>query len=439
VKSTMKRVSLYAFFFVCLFAGFCFVQTNAYASTNETTEGIACDVNCDTEEPPLTDENPPEDLEQPILIHKIDENGNQIKDAELELTDQDGNKTGIVTTEKSTVINLPEGEYTLHEKNAPDGYQKSDDVSFQVKPVPDPRTTDENLKTFNVNTGTNDQNSRIGVILDGEAAGVWIDTKGYGAIVYRLENFIQPDASIFGGTTYTISYMTKNNRDAYYRHAGMTVDPEVIDRRIAYLLNYGYKGTPFTGMSHAESYIATQLTMDLIFSEAPANIISISLEDPDFQNSLQYAVKTFIYPNLTEENMPAYDIMSVLNKIDSLYNDILKNANQANYRHYVVYSSSNREKIDGSGYTDYISLGFVTPGHVFMLDLPEETTTDTEKTNTTTTETTNDQGVYVQAAQTSSTGGVNTAASTQAAHLFYGCHSCCDRSRNYDEKSNRVR
>ncbi|MBB5182528.1 SpaA isopeptide-forming pilin-related protein [Catenisphaera adipataccumulans] len=414
MKSTMKRVSLYAFFFVCLFAGFCFVQTNAYASTNETTEGIACDVNCDTEEPPLTDENPPEDLEQPILIHKIDENGNQIKDAELELTDQDGNSTEIVTTDDATVVNLPDGEYTLHEKNAPDGYQKSDDVSFQVKPVPDPRTTDENLKTFNKGAGIN---SRIGAISDGEAAGVWIDTEGYGAIVYQLEMYYQPSEEA-GETTYTISYMTKNNRNAYYGGDNMVADPETIDRRIAYLLNYGYKGTPFSGMSHAESYVATQIAIWAIFQEMPREAI-LNFTDDEIQTALN-----IIYPP-TSDGQPlipdlTVNTSSIRIKMSELYNDALTKADQAKYRHYVVYSSSIRGMtFYGEGFTDYISLGFVTPGHVFMLDLPEETT-DTEKTNTTTTETTNDQGVYVQAAQTSRTGGVNTAASTQTAIYFMG-------------------
>lgn len=69
-----------------------------------------------------------------VITTKVDEKGNPLKGAVLQIIDSNGN---IVDewisdgTEHESL--LPEGDYVLHEKQAPNGYIKAKDKSFTVK------------------------------------------------------------------------------------------------------------------------------------------------------------------------------------------------------------------------------------------------------------------------------------------------------------------
>ena len=75
-----------------------------------------------------------EEHKVPCITTKVDENGNPLKGAVLQILDKDGNVLDEWIsdgTEHETM--LPEGEYILHEKSAPDGYKIAADQEFVVK------------------------------------------------------------------------------------------------------------------------------------------------------------------------------------------------------------------------------------------------------------------------------------------------------------------
>ncbi|MEG2007947.1 MAG: InlB B-repeat-containing protein, partial [Oscillospiraceae bacterium] len=61
-----------------------------------------------------------------FTVKKVDENGNALKGAEFSLTKGKDSFAATVSENTFTFSNLPEGEYTLKETTAPDGYQKVD-------------------------------------------------------------------------------------------------------------------------------------------------------------------------------------------------------------------------------------------------------------------------------------------------------------------------
>ena len=68
------------------------------------------------------------------IITKVDEDGNPLKGAVLQIIDSNGNVVDEWTSDGTKhETYLPEGEYTLHEKSAPEGYKLADDQSFTVK------------------------------------------------------------------------------------------------------------------------------------------------------------------------------------------------------------------------------------------------------------------------------------------------------------------
>lgn len=84
-----------------------------------------------------------------ITIVKIDKaTGNAIAGAELVLKDADGNEiTSWTSTTMGHVIrNLPNGTYTVEEKSAPDGYEKSEEVvTFTI----DDNNREQKIKFYN--------------------------------------------------------------------------------------------------------------------------------------------------------------------------------------------------------------------------------------------------------------------------------------------------
>ncbi len=97
-----------------------------YEKTDETYEFTISDTNNKAE---ITIENTP--IEKLVNILKVDaETGNPLSGATLVVKDSDGNvvEEFVTTEEAHTITDLKDGEYTVEEVKAPDGYKKSDEV-----------------------------------------------------------------------------------------------------------------------------------------------------------------------------------------------------------------------------------------------------------------------------------------------------------------------
>lgn len=69
-----------------------------------------------------------------VVIDKVDDNGNPLAGATLQILDSEGNVVEEwVSDGSSHQIMLPEGDYILHEKEAPEGYILAEDKPFTVK------------------------------------------------------------------------------------------------------------------------------------------------------------------------------------------------------------------------------------------------------------------------------------------------------------------
>ena len=69
-----------------------------------------------------------------VVINKLDEDGNYLPGAVLQILDSDGYLVAEWTSENDSFsILLPDGTYTLHEVSAPDGYIKAEDKTFTVE------------------------------------------------------------------------------------------------------------------------------------------------------------------------------------------------------------------------------------------------------------------------------------------------------------------
>ena len=69
-----------------------------------------------------------------VVVNKVDELNNPLSGAVLQIIDSNGNVVSEWTSNGSSYeVLLPEGDYTLHEKEAPAGYIKSDDKTFTIK------------------------------------------------------------------------------------------------------------------------------------------------------------------------------------------------------------------------------------------------------------------------------------------------------------------
>jgi len=68
------------------------------------------------------------------ITTKVDENGDSLKGATLQILDLDGNVLDEwISDGEEHITMLPEGDYILHEKSAPQGYIKAEDKTFTIK------------------------------------------------------------------------------------------------------------------------------------------------------------------------------------------------------------------------------------------------------------------------------------------------------------------
>ena len=73
-----------------------------------------------------------------VIITKVDEEGNQLKGAVLQVRDSEGNVLDEWESDGSAhEILLPDGTYTVHEVSAPDGYELAEDKEFTISIVID--------------------------------------------------------------------------------------------------------------------------------------------------------------------------------------------------------------------------------------------------------------------------------------------------------------
>ncbi len=69
-----------------------------------------------------------------VITNKVDDKGNQLIGAVLQIIDSEGNVVDEWISDGTDHISmLPEGDYILHEVSAPEGYKKATDQSFTVK------------------------------------------------------------------------------------------------------------------------------------------------------------------------------------------------------------------------------------------------------------------------------------------------------------------
>ena len=83
---------------------------------------------------PLEESNNIEEHKVSVETTKTDENGDPLVGATLQILDKDGNVVDEWVSDGNKHISmLPEGDYILHEKEAPQGYIKADDKTFTIK------------------------------------------------------------------------------------------------------------------------------------------------------------------------------------------------------------------------------------------------------------------------------------------------------------------
>ena len=93
------------------------------------------DENTNSSEPNNNQESTPIEIHKvAVITTKVDEEGNPLAGATLQIIDKDGNVVDEWISDGTAHESLlPEGDYILHEVSAPEGYVKAEDKSFTVK------------------------------------------------------------------------------------------------------------------------------------------------------------------------------------------------------------------------------------------------------------------------------------------------------------------
>lgn len=161
--------------------------------TTPTTEAKAD--NNQNENNPTTTQNQTEEHKVAVITTKVDENGNPLKGAVLQILDSNGNVVDEWTSngEEHTSL-LPEGDYTLHEKEAPEGYILGENKAFTVK-----------VEINEINAGVD--HSQGGEICDHVLGGIplyYVESKGERLEVYCInQGWKEPDNTNYDGTVLT--------------------------------------------------------------------------------------------------------------------------------------------------------------------------------------------------------------------------------------------
>ncbi|MBB5182531.1 prealbumin-like fold domain-containing protein [Catenisphaera adipataccumulans] len=381
MNQKMKRVYLWGFFFVCLFGGLWMTAGNTYASSYHQH----------LSRPDITDTSVPSDVQQPVVIRKTDPNGTQLQDAEISVVDSNGVvQKNIVTTYKATTLNMAEGTYFLHETDAPAGYQKAADVTFNVKVIPDSRNGETITMQRNITNYDAENKSRIQF-----SDGAWHDAEN--GILYQFNsvwadwfrNTQAADAYYSQETTagtYLISYGTENKLKLLMDspvYEGR--DMAALQKELIYLINHGYNGTAFSGLSNATSYAATQLAIFQAINDRTFVSDEEIMDQWNNGDAKDYLEQYFFFRHLDEVES-TLDMDAALTKSDELLTAAKQAAADENYdpvEYYMLYFyKANESNYENYGmFPDWISAAKVTSMEVIMVDEKEatETTETTEK------------------------------------------------------------
>ena len=137
----MKRfIRIFVVFVVFMFM-FSYLNVNAEEINNDSESQTQMDT--ETEESDKVDEGDDFEHRAAVIISKLDDNGNFLPGAVLQLLDSEGLVVEEWTSgDDSIAFLLPAGTYTLHEVSAPEGYIKAEDKTFVVE-----------LKTIDLDAG----------------------------------------------------------------------------------------------------------------------------------------------------------------------------------------------------------------------------------------------------------------------------------------------
>ena len=111
-------------------------QTTNEIQTQNTTETEESVTRYKVDEEEAEEEYEEDNLDRraAVIISKLDDYGNYLPGAVLQILDSDGYLVVEWTSNNDTfAILLPEGTYTLHEVSAPEGYIKAEDKTFTVE------------------------------------------------------------------------------------------------------------------------------------------------------------------------------------------------------------------------------------------------------------------------------------------------------------------
>ena len=192
-----------------------------------------------------------------VVTNKVDENGNPLVGATLQILDKDGNVVDEWVSDGTEHISLiPEGEYTLHEVGAPDGYVCSADHTFTVK-----------VEEKDVVADVEHDDSHDVCWHYGGVALYYIESEGVREEVYCInQNWEEPD-----GINYDGLILDENNIRMFTPEADTT-------------------------MSDNELY---NKVLDIIYHRSKAEDLFPELSEVEIRFVTEYALKTFTSAEVT--------------------------------------------------------------------------------------------------------------------------------------------
>ena len=238
----MKKSLLITSLFLLVFLFGIFLPTKVYAleDNEKTTEEI-------------------EIHKVQVITTKVDEEGNPLSGATLEIIDSEGNVVDSwISDDSEHVTMLPEGEYTLHEVLAPIGYELSADQNFTVE-----------VKISDINAGVDHQK-------DSEVC------KDYGGIA-----FYYVESEGVKEEAYCINQGLKEPNDTSYD--GSVLTPENIR-------DFAPEADP--NMTDEDLY---NKVLDIVNNRANAEEEFSDLTEEEIRFITEYALKTYTSAEVTNQ------------------------------------------------------------------------------------------------------------------------------------------
>ena len=198
---------------------------------------------------PTENEEIKEEHKVSVIINKVDEYGEPLKGAILQILDSNGNSLDEWESDGSKhEIMLPEGEYTLHEKNAPLGYEVAEDKTFTVKAI-----------INEINAGVDHDSDKEVCWHYGGVALYYVESKGVKEEVYCInQGWEEPDNTSYDGLVLTENNIKSFTPDAdesmsndelynkvldiiYHRSNASKYFPDLSNTAIRYITEFAIK------------------------------------------------------------------------------------------------------------------------------------------------------------------------------------------------------